>query len=157
MHFNLCDTCTRQNSNCPLDCVEPVDSCVEYFEKIALKFSEPKPDLLSFRGDQNSEIGRLIFKDGMLNFEGNATESAKLFFDQVIMIYRDRIMDEKDKLQVMYDEKCSLYNKINSEKSRFRDVLDKIVVIFEKHPEDVAFAFQCCYQMIKKALKDDNR
>jgi len=36
------------------------------------------------------EIGRLFPKDGKLHFEGDADESAVVFFDAVIRLYNQR-------------------------------------------------------------------
>jgi hypothetical protein len=35
----------------------------------------------------NTEVGRLDWSDGKMKFEGEADESAQLFFDNIIKIY----------------------------------------------------------------------
>jgi len=42
-----------------------------------------------FHGQDNKEIGRLYPKDGKLHFEGDADESAKVFFSSVSYLYNN--------------------------------------------------------------------
>ena len=49
-----------------------------------LTFKEPT-DIVFY--NQNKEIGRLKLDKDICHFEGNATESAKVFFDNVILQY----------------------------------------------------------------------
>ena len=46
---------------------------------------DPYPSIIQFMDRENNEVGRLEFADdGALTFEGNADESAKIFFEHVI-------------------------------------------------------------------------
>ena len=42
--------------------------------------------------DVNTEVGRLYVEDGQLKFKGNVDASAKIFFDSVIALYNNSII-----------------------------------------------------------------
>ena len=44
-------------------------------------FIQPQVPIIQFKGVEDQEIGRLFVVDDKLVFEGNAEESAKIFFD----------------------------------------------------------------------------
>ena len=45
--------------------------------------SLPHPPFLSFRDGDGDEVGRFFLEDGVLHFEGNTTESARIFAVEV--------------------------------------------------------------------------
>jgi len=50
-----------------------------------------KDYLMVFNDENNKEIGRLSIKDNKLTFEGNADESAKIFFDTFKTVFNEYI------------------------------------------------------------------
>ena len=50
---------------------------------------QPQVPIIQFHGVENKEIGKLFVVDGQLVFEGNAEESAKIFFDFVKKSYAE--------------------------------------------------------------------
>ena len=56
---------------------------------LAFGLAPPMPFCLTFSdGDKN--IGSLTMDDGQLKFEGNADESAKVFFDYLVKLWEGR-------------------------------------------------------------------
>lgn len=53
--------------------------------------SEPLPFNISFHDKSNKIVGKFIINDGKLDFEGDATESAKIFIDQVLTQYNNGV------------------------------------------------------------------
>ena len=48
--------------------------------------------------DGSNEIGKITWDDGVMRFEGNAEESAKIFFNEFFKLYESS-MRELDRLQ----------------------------------------------------------
>jgi hypothetical protein len=55
----------------------------------------PPAYTVQFYKDKN-KVGELIWKDGPMKFEGDAEESAQLFFDNVIKVYTQTQLDLKN-------------------------------------------------------------
>lgn len=51
------------------------------------KLEENLTHTIAFYSTDNKEVGRLTIHEDHLDFEGDATESAKVFFEQVIKLY----------------------------------------------------------------------
>ena len=56
---------------------------------------KPKNEVKFHNGDRN--IGRLDFNGGVMVFEGDAEESAKIFFDALAEKFSDRLKEEREK------------------------------------------------------------
>ena len=63
----------------------------------SLSLFDLKPDynVVFHNGDHN--IGRLDFNGGVMVFEGDAEESAKVFFDALAEKFADRLKEEREK------------------------------------------------------------
>lgn len=63
-----------------------------------VRLHAPKPDYnITFHNtidDKQVKIGRLDFNGAMLKFEGNADDSARVFFDSLAVNFRKRLDDE---------------------------------------------------------------
>lgn len=52
-----------------------------------IKFAEPPdPCNITFQNEEG-EVGTLIWKDGVMRFEGEADEAAQIFFDRVMDLW----------------------------------------------------------------------
>ena len=76
-------------------------------------------------------IGRLTWEDGKMKFEGNAYESAKIFFDYFLVMYID------DYIEARMAEKEAIKNQVFT--VRLEEGL--WVVVEEKEPEMILFEF----------------
>lgn len=67
-------------------------------EKMAMErhfFLQPNNSLNLIFKDQDKEVGKLTWEDGKLTFEGNASESAQLFFDFFLKNLADEYIEKK--------------------------------------------------------------
>ena len=55
-------------------------------ESNVFQFSQPSPRNITFMNEDNKVVGRLTWDDDVFKFEGNAEESAQVFFDCVIAL-----------------------------------------------------------------------
>jgi len=65
--------------------------------------------------DNNGEVGRIEFSSGVIKFVGNAEESAKLFFENLLKNIVDRYVNEKlssfnDDVQKAVKEELNKYD-----------------------------------------------
>jgi hypothetical protein len=59
-----------------------------------LQLHNPKAySVIFYKGDKT--VGTLTWKDGPMRFEGDAEESAQLFFDNIIKVYTQTKLDFK--------------------------------------------------------------
>lgn len=70
---------------------------LELDDIFTLKGCEPDSNI-SFYNNHAKEIGKLIWDDDGLKFEGNANEAAEIFFNEIIMLY-DKNMKELGNLR----------------------------------------------------------
>jgi len=73
-------------------------SDLSFVEEIEAKFTldNPKNYTMSFHKD-DEVIGTLDFNTGVMKFEGNADESAKVFIDFIAEHWADRLQQEYQK------------------------------------------------------------
>ena len=45
---------------------------------------------ISFHDQNNNLVGTLVIENGTMRFEGNADESAKVFFENIIKLYGEK-------------------------------------------------------------------
>lgn len=64
---------------------DPVFTCANPEETIVLA-KAIDPCNLTFQNEEG-EVGTLIWKDGVMRFEGNADEAAQIFFDNVVDLW----------------------------------------------------------------------
>jgi len=65
---------------------EPGEYSVENSENI-VKFTESiSPRNVTFMGENNEVVGKLTWDDGIFKFEGEAEESARIFFDSLKLL-----------------------------------------------------------------------
>ena len=60
-----------------------------------LQYQLPKsdPPLMKIVSPNEIELGRLTQQDGLLCFSGNASSSAKIFFEHVVLLNNKRLAD----------------------------------------------------------------
>jgi len=75
----------------------------------SLSLFDLKPDynVVFHNGDHN--IGRLDFNSGVMVFEGDAEESAKVFFDALAEKFADRLKEEREKEREACAEICAQF------------------------------------------------
>ena len=56
---------------------------------------KPTPEIIKFLDVEGNTVGRLFIKDGTLDFEGDATESAKILFDGFKRHIEQQLMEVK--------------------------------------------------------------
>ncbi len=57
-------------------------------DTIEMRVAEPpRPHRFTFMGEDDEAIGTLDWSDGTLKFEGDADESAQVFFNIVVKLY----------------------------------------------------------------------
>jgi hypothetical protein len=73
----------------------------------SLSLFDLKPDynVVFHNGDHN--IGRLDFNSGVMVFEGDVEESAKIFFDALAEKFADRLKEEREKEREACAEICA--------------------------------------------------
>lgn len=64
-----------------------------YVEESNLNFLNVEPTYNIIFSNNNGEVGRLDFNDGVLKFIGEADESAKIFFDFLANSFQQKIHD----------------------------------------------------------------
>lgn len=50
----------------------------------------PSYSIITFFNDKNETIGKLDWTDGIMKFEGEAEESAKIFFNYIFQLFDEK-------------------------------------------------------------------
>lgn len=69
---------------------------------VPISFYQPAPNVI-FKKD-NKQIGILSWNDGVMKFEGDVEESAKIFFDNVIKHYLPKSESISDPFKPIYEK-----------------------------------------------------
>lgn len=78
---------TTTDTQLEFDFMAPTQLTFDWANKDTYLTTTFKPDLTMTFYDGKDAIGKLDWNDGVMKFEGNAQESAQIFFNYIIDVY----------------------------------------------------------------------